>query len=78
MAGKSADERDQHSHTGGGGKEILHRQPDHLREETHRCFTAIILPVGIGDKTDSCIERQVGGYRAKAERIERQQMLKPL
>ena len=44
---------------GGGGEEILHRHADHLAEITHGAFAGVSLPVGIADKADRGIERQI-------------------
>ena len=57
MTSKSTDECNQYGHTGCGGNEILDGQPDHLGQVTHGCLTAVILPVGIGNKANRGIQR---------------------
>ena len=48
---------DQHGQAGGGADKILHGQPGHLAEVAQAGFTAVALPVGVGDKTHRGIER---------------------
>ncbi len=45
---------------GGGGNEIVKRQPDHLREIRHGRFAAVALPVGVGRETDGGVKREIG------------------
>ena len=51
-AGEAARERDQHRHAGRRGEEVLHGQPQHLGEVTQARFSAVILPVRVGDEAD--------------------------
>ncbi len=60
-----------------GGNKIMERQPHHLRKVGQGRFAAIVLPVGIGGKTGRRVEGQIGAERAKALRIQRQQVLYP-
>ena len=50
---------------GGGGDEVVKRQPDHLREIRHRGFAAVALPVGVGGETDGGVERQMRAQRGR-------------
>ena len=56
----------------------MDRQPEHLREMTHRRLAAVVLPVRIGDEAHRRIEREIGRNRVEALRIERQHILQPL
>ena len=58
-AAQSADQGKRHSDTGGGGQEVLYGQPGHLAEIADSGFSAVRLPVGIGDKTDRCVQCQI-------------------
>ena len=58
-AGKGADQRKGHGDAGGGGDEVLHRQPGHLAEIAEGAFAAVGLPVGVGDEADGGVERQI-------------------
>ena len=60
-----------------GGEEILHRQPSHLRQMTEGAFSAVELPVGVGDEADGGVERQVRVHARETLRIERQHLLHP-
>ena len=70
-ARKGARERQRHGNACGGGNEVLYGQPRHLAEMAHRCFTAIGLPVGVGDEAHRCVEGEVRRNVGKALRIER-------
>jgi hypothetical protein len=59
----------------GGGEEVLHRQPGHLRQVAERCLAAVELPVGVGDEADRRVERQVRVHAGEVLRIERQNLL---
>ena len=59
LPGEGAGQGEDHGDAGGGGEEILHRQADHLAEITHGAFAGVSLPVGIADKADRGIERQI-------------------
>ena len=68
-------ERRQHSHPGGGGHEVLHGQPHHLREIAERRLSGIVLPVRIGGEADRDIESGMRFDAGKPLRIPRQEML---
>ena len=59
LPGVSAGEGKDHRDAGGGGEEVLHRQPGHLAKATHGGFTGIGLPVGVADKAHCRIQRQI-------------------
>ena len=75
-AGKGADQRKGHGDAGGGGDEVLHRQPGHLAEIAESAFTAVGLPVGVGDEADGGVECQIPGEAREALRVERQRALR--
>ncbi len=78
LAGEAADQRDEHRHSGGRRDEVLHGEPEHLREVAHRRFAAVTLPVGVRGEARRGVERGIrtdGGHRL---RIERQPLLQPL
>jgi hypothetical protein len=52
------------------------RQSEHLHEVGHRALAAIVLPVGVGDEADRCVEGEIGSDSRHALRIERQEFLK--
>ena len=56
MARKCTNQGKQHRDAGGGRKEILHRQAEHLCEVAHRRLTAVALPIGVGDEADGGVE----------------------
>ncbi|MNV50994.1 hypothetical protein D3C71_1430250 [compost metagenome] len=74
--GEGADQRKGHGDTGRGGQEVLHRQAGHLAEIAESAFTAVGLPVGVGDKADRGIERQIPGQAGEALRVKRQRALR--
>jgi len=55
-AADTTTQSDQHGQAGGGADKILHGQPGHLAEVAQAGFTAVALPVGVGDKTHRGIE----------------------
>ena len=75
---EAADQRDGERDAGGGGDEVVHRQPGHLREIAHRRLGHVRLPVGVGDEADRGVEGEVRRDRALALRVERQHVLQPL
>ena len=58
-AAQSADQGKRHSNTGGGRQEVLYCQSGHLTEIADCGFSAVRLPVGISDKTDRRVQRQI-------------------
>ncbi len=80
MPRESADHGNRDRQSSGGRDEILNRQSRHLHEIAQRGFSAIGLPVGIGQKADRGVERQIGRDVGRAEilRIEGQISLRPL
>ena len=56
----------------------MDRQPEHLREMTHRRLAAVVLPIGVCDEAHRRIERQIGRNGIEALRIERQHILQTL
>ena len=73
----AAHERRRDRHADGGGKKVVDRQRDHLREIRHRGFAAVALPVGVRREADGGVERQMRRQRAEILRIERQKILQP-
>ncbi len=65
-------------HARGGRDEVLHGQRQHLGEIAHGRLAAVALPVGVGGKADGRVPGRVGGDRAEALRVERQESLQPL
>src|SRR5512143_472296 len=59
MSFKTAYQGHEHGHACRGRNKILHPKSYHLGEVAHRRFSPIPLPVGIGDKADSRIERRI-------------------
>ena len=78
LAGEAANQRDQHRHPGRRRDEILHREPQHLRQVAHRALAGVALPVGVGDEARRGVERRVRRDRGHGLRIERQPLLDPL
>ena len=74
-AGEAADQRHRQGKARGGGEEVLHRQPGHLREVAHGGLAAIGLPVRVGDERDGGVEGEIRREGAKALRVERQDSL---
>ena len=74
----ASDEGQQYGHSRRCGSEVLDGQPRHLREEAHRRFAAVGLPVRIGHEADGGIEGQIGGDGGESVGIERQESLEPL
>ncbi len=72
LASKGADEGKNHRNAAGGRKEILYRQARHLAEIAQGGLSGIGLPVGITDKADRSVQRQMPGEARKLLRIERQ------
>ena len=74
-AAQAADER----HAAGKARRRRreHREHDgeHLAEVGQRAFTAVVLPVGVGDEAHGGVERQPRIDRSHAIRIERQKWL---
>ena len=77
MGGEGAGERRGHRDAGGGGGEVLHRQPGHLGEVGERRLAPVALPVGVGDEAHGRVEGQVRGHAREVQGIERQEALKP-
>ena len=75
LSGIGAGEGKDHRDAGGGGEEVLHRQPGHLAKTTHGGFTGIGLPVGVADKAHRRIQRQVPRQAGQMLRVERQRAL---
>jgi hypothetical protein len=75
MPGKAADQRDRERDAGRRRQIVLVRQAEHLHEVRHRAFAAVVLPIGVGDEADRCVERQIGRDRGLLRRIERQPLL---
>ena len=71
-------EGDQHRHAGCRRDEVLHGQPEHLRQVAHRRLAAVALPVGVGGEADGRVERRVGRDGAEPLRVERQHALEAL
>jgi hypothetical protein len=67
--GKTTDQGDGDYNPVGLGDEIVHGQPGHLHQIAHGAFAAIVLPVGVGDKADRGIERQIGRDPGKSLRV---------
>ena len=78
MAREAADQRDGDGDAGGGGKEVLHREREHLRQVAHRRLAGVALPVGVRHETDGRVERRVRGNAGHVLRIERQPCLQAL
>jgi hypothetical protein len=79
MAGEAADQRDHDDDAGGGGKEVLHRQAEHLGQVAHGRLAGIALPVRIGGETDRSVERRIRadvGHRLGIQRQPELQALK--
>ncbi len=76
-AREPTDQRDGQHDAGRGGDEVLGGEAQHLHEIGHRAFAAVVLPVGVGDKTDRRVEGEVRRHRSLFGRIERQHGLKP-
>ena len=75
---KATNQRKGHGDAGRRREEILHRQPKHLRQVAHGAFAAVSLPVGVGHKTDGCIEGCVRRHRRHPLGVERQPVLQAL
>ena len=56
MPSKAANQRDCQDDAGRRRQIVLMGQAEHLHEVRHRAFAAVVLPVGVGDKADRCIE----------------------
>ncbi len=78
MTRKAADQRKGNRDAGSCGKEVLHRQHQHLGQVAHRAFARITLPVGVGNKADRSIKCRIGTEIGKVLRIQRQPELKAL
>ena len=57
-AGEPAHQRDRQRDTGGGGDEVMKRQPRHLRQVGHDLLADVVLPVGVGREAGGGIERE--------------------
>jgi hypothetical protein len=55
--------------------ELREDDGEHLTEVRQRVFTAVVLPVGVGDEADRGVESQPWTYAGDAIRIQRQQLL---
>ena len=77
-AREGADQREGHGEARGGGHEIVHRQPGHLRQMAHRGLAAVVLPVGVGDEADGRVEGEVRGHAVEPLRVQRQIALQAL
>ena len=75
---KAADQRERNGNAGGGRKEVLAGQADHLRQDTHRLLAAVALPVGVGDEADGGVEARIGAHAHHAFGIEREPALQAL
>ena len=78
LAREAARERDQHRHAGRRREEVLHAEPQHLREIAHRRLAAVALPVGVGDEAHCGVERRVRRNGAEFLGIEWKQVLQSL
>ncbi len=78
LAREAADQRDEHRHPGRSGDEILHGEPEHLRQVAHRGLAAIALPVRVRGEAHRRIERRIRAHACHVLGIERQPLLQPL
>ena len=62
---EAADQRDEHGHARGSGQEVLHGEPEHLREIAHRGFADVALPIGVGREAHGRVERRVRAHGAR-------------
>ena len=74
-AGEAADQHERQYDAGRRRQEVLVREAEHLGEVGQRAFTAVVLPIGVGDEAHRRIERQIGRHGRLVGRIERQQRL---
>ena len=77
-AHEAADQRDQHGDAGRRRQEVLHGEPEHLRQIAHRRLAAVALPVRVRGEADRGVHRRIGADRAEALRIQRQPLLHAL
>ena len=70
--------RQQHRRARGRAQEVVHRQPRHLREITHRVLPGIRLPVRVRDETNGCVQGQRPRDIGELLRIKRQMRLRHL
>ena len=77
-AAEAAHHRDRDRHADRGRGEVLHGQPDHLREVAHRQLGRVRLPVRVGHERDRRVEGEVGAHAVQAGGVERQRALHPL
>jgi hypothetical protein len=54
---KTADKGNGEYDASSGREEILMRQAQHLHEIGERAFTAVVLPIRVGDEADSGVKR---------------------
>lgn len=78
VAREPADQRNRHHNAAGSREEVLHREPEHLREIAHRRLAGVSLPVGVGGEAHGGVEGRVRRERGKLLRIEWQPHLQPL
>ena len=78
VACQTPDERDRDHDAARGGEEVLHRQPRHLREITHRRLAGVALPVGVGDEAHRGVEGGIAREVGEFLRIQRQPRLQAL
>ena len=57
-AREATHQRHREGDAGGGAREVLHRQPGHLRQIAQGLLAAVGLPVGVGDEADRGVERR--------------------
>ena len=70
-----ADEGGEHRDPDRGGREVLDREAEHLREVRERRLAGVELPVGVRHERRGGVERQVPGGRGEVLRVERVQPL---
>ena len=77
VPGDAAHQRGGDGDAGGGGREVVQRQPDHLREIRHGRFAAVELPVGVGGKARGGVEGEVRRQTGEILRVKRKMVLVP-
>ena len=63
---ESANQSDQYGHSRGRRHEVLHGQPEHLRQIAQRRLAAVALPVRIRGEADGRVHRQIGRHGGHA------------
>jgi hypothetical protein len=78
LAREAAREREGDGYADGGGREVVPREPRHLREVAHRALAAVVLPVRVGREADGRVPGEIGWNGPELLRVEGQHVLQPL